>query len=350
MTIIIIEEVPRSLVYHLVSSLHTAMAKSVAAGVKAVWEAAKKDFKENSHTNLLKQDVIDVLDLAKRKVARVKRESPSSQPKTSAVSGKVGPLVNQDVGAELLTHFKSEWADIHQSTQEASKVASMMDADLGQLSQSITRSHAIINRCRDEFSCLKEVVETLDEAHGKVEAINGLIRQIEQDILNYSQAKAELVVERQKHSLQRQHEHEIMENRTKVEHVRKVLLNEQKLSLNIKHEVETKGLKERQLAFQELFDKQMADYRTHGEVDRPIEGIRDRSSSHLEEVVIEDEDGTASLHEFLSDVLDDSPAEAVKDTPTEPEKDTPTVSQESEQPLPEDEDTPQPGLESKSVI
>ena len=52
----------------------------------------------------------------------------------------------------------------------------------------------------------------------------------------------------------------------------------------------------------------MAEYRQHGMVERPItdelgeEKGRGRSGSQLEDVIIEDEDGTASLNEFLSDV------------------------------------------------
>lgn len=299
------------------------MAKSMAAGVKAAWQAAKKDFKENTHSETLKRDVREVLEIAKGKAsaaaaaAAAKRGSPASQKKlNSAASGSkaIGPPVNQDVGAELLTHFKDEWAEIHHSSEQASRTAAEMDSDLRRLHRSTSESHAIISRCREEFTHLRDIVEALDEAQSKVEAISSLIKQVEQDIRNYSQAKAALSMERQKHTLQRQHERDITENRSKVEHLRKVLGNERQLSLTVKYELEDKQLKERQMAFQELFDKQMADYRTRGEVDKPIGGeTRERSASHLDEMVIEDEDGTASLHEFLSDVvLEDgsSPAEA----------------------------------------
>ena len=305
------------------------MAKSVAAGMKAAWEAAKKDFKENSHTDLLKQDVIDVLDLAKRQASIISKKS-SSQPKLNLQSGKIGPKVNQDVGAELLTHFKEEWGEIHQGTETVSRVATKMEVDLRQLNHSITSSHVILNRCREEFGRLKEVVEALDEAQSKVECISELVSQVEEDIREYSRAKAELAMERQRHSLQRQHETTIMENREKVELLRKVLVNEQQLSLNLKHEMESSKLQERQDAFQEIFDKQMADYRVHGEVDKPIGQTRERSKSQLEEVVIEDEDGTASLHEFLSDVVDeDVPPE--DDLPTE-EGDPPAGAREEGDP------------------
>ena len=282
------------------------MAKSVVTSMKAAWETAKKDFKENTHPEMLKQDVKEVLDIAKTRASKLRKAPPSPQSKPSSSSKAIGPKVNQDVGGELLTHFKEEWAQIHHSTECASKTAAEMDVGLKQLNQSVSRSHVILSRCREEFQHLRDIVEALDEAQSKVEAISGLIEQVEQDLANYSLAKAELKTERQKHSILRQQEKDIVNERSKIEHLRKVLLNEQKLSISVKHEVESKELKERQQAFQELFDKQMADYRTRGEVSQPIGEVceaRERSASHLEEIVIEDKDGTASLHEFLSDVV-----------------------------------------------
>lgn len=285
------------------------MARTVAAGMKAAWEAAKKDFKETAGTDALKQDVRDVIDIAKSQASRISRKSQqaaSASSRAKSSGSKVGPRVNQDVGSELLTHFKEEWGEIHHSTEEAAKMATKVDTDLKRLNQSVTKSHVIIGRCQEEFTHLREVVEALDEAQSKVEAISGLIVKVEEELSKYSEAKAELLTERQKHSLQRQHEKDIVEKRTKIEHLRKVLLNEQRLSLSVKQEMEKQALKERQQAFQDLFDKQMSDYRTRGEVSQPIGEVRDlreRSSSHLEEIVIEDEDGTASLHEFLSDVV-----------------------------------------------
>lgn len=277
------------------------MAKAkVAGGVKAVWTAAT----ENPHTELLKQDVMDVLEIARSKV---KRAPSSTETKATVVSSKIEPRVNPDVGAELLSHFKTQWGEMHQSIEETSESASTMDFDLKTLHQSVARSHAIIRSCAEEFGRLRHVVEALDEAQSKVEAIGDLMRKVEDAIHEYSLAKVELEAERQNHSLTRQHEREISGNRNKVEHLRKVLQNEQQLSLDLKHKIENKELKERQMAFQEMFDKQMADYRTRGEVVKPISEIRERSQSQLEEVVIEDKDGTASLHEFLSDVvLDDT--------------------------------------------
>ena len=319
------------------------MAKSITASVKAAWEVAKKDFKENSHADLLKQDVIDVLDLAKNRASLMKKSSSSKWKLGAVQSSKIGPQVNQDVGAELLAYFKEQWAEIHESTETASKVAIKMDSDLKQLNQSITASHTIIDRCREEFVKLKEMVEALDEAQSKVECISGLVAQVEQDIREYSRMKAELDAERERHSLQRQHETAIMENRGKVELLRKVVMNEQQLSLNLKHEMESNKLRERQDAFQEIFDKQMADYRTRGEVDKPIGLMKERSPSLLEEVVIEDEDGTASLHEFLSDVVMDDVQTG--DMPTESQttptgaKDTPTDSQDTAAPSLEEDNS-----------
>ena len=308
------------------------MAKRVAAGVKAAWVAAKKDFVEAPNTENLKQDVVDLLDFARHKASQVKRASDSSSKSLSTggsgMSDRAKPRVNGDVGAELLTHFKDEWTQIHCSIENSSAVTGMMYSDLQHLNMSMTQSHVLMNKCREEFSCLSEVIEVLAEAQTKVNQIGELVQNVEQAISDYSLAKAKLENERRKHSLQKQHEKLLADNRTRVEQMNKVLLNEVKLSVSLKNELENKELQERQKAFQEIFDKQMEDYRQKGRVDHPIDEVRKRRSmSQLEEVIIDDEDGSASLHDFLSDVVVDqsevSPADkAVDEVETE---DIPTL-------------------------
>lgn len=303
------------------------MAKKVAAGVKAAWVAATKDFTDTQNSEMLRQDVVDILDFARNKAALVKRSSDSNSRSLSAGGSggesRAKPRVNQDAGAELLTHFKEKWTEIHCSTEGTSLVASRMDSDLHHLNVSVSQSHGLINKCREEFSCLKEIVEVLDEAQSKMNKIGELIQLVEQAICDYSQTKAELANERRKHSLQKQHDNVVFNNQNRLEQMRKVLANELQLSVSLKCDLESKELKERQEAFQEIFDKQMAEYRQKGEVDRPIDEVKTkRSMSQLDEVVIEDEDGTASLHEFLSDVVIDQsevlPTDKVdaEDTPT----------------------------------
>ena len=288
------------------------MAKRVAEGVKAVWKAAKKDFADTPNTELFKQDVVDILDFARNKAALVTRSSDSNSKFLSAGgSGRANrakPRVNQDVGAELLTHFKEEWMEIHCNTENASLVATKMDSDLHYLNVSVTKSHGLISKCREEFTYLQDIVEVLDEAQSKVNRIGELIQHVDQAICDYCQTKAELENERRKHSLQKQHDNVILESNNRMDQMKKVLHNELKLSVSLKHELESKELTERQEAFQEIFDKQMAEYRQKGEVDKPIDEVKTRRCmSQLDEVVIEDEDGTASLHEFLSDVVVDQP-------------------------------------------
>ena len=285
------------------------MAKKMAASMKAVWVAARKDFSESPNTDNLKQDVIDVLDFARNKAALVKRSTDTSSSKSFSGSGagwagRAQPRVNQDVGSELLTHFKDEWAEIHQNTEASSVAVSKMESDLQHLNASLTQSHGVIKSCWMEFANLKEILEVLDEAQSKVKEVGELIQGVEEAIHEYSLTKAELEKERQKHSLQKQHEKVIADNNSKVEQMKKVLMNEQQLSVSLKNELTNKELKERQDAFQEIFDRQMEDYRKKGEVDQPINEVKiKRSMSQLEEVEIEDEDGKVSLHEFLSDVV-----------------------------------------------
>ncbi len=291
--------------------LRDTMAKKVAESMKAAWTAAKRDISESAHTDLLKQDVIDVIEIAKNKAMLAKSRqtnSPDFRSSTTNIN-KVEVGVNCDAGSDLLSHFKDSWGEIHASIEGSSRKAAATDAELKSLNLSVTRSHVIINKCREEFKCLREVLEALDETHGKVKAIGDLMNQVEEDLHNYCLVKEELESERRKHSLLKQHTREIEEDDSKVEQLRRILTNEQKLSLSLQNDIENKELKDRQNAFQEIFDKQMADYRQKGEVDRPINEIREKEVERsLEEVVIEDEDGTTSLHEFLCDVVLDEDA------------------------------------------
>jgi len=301
--------------------------------MKAAWVAAKKDFSESPNTENLKQDVIDVLDFAKSKATIMKRATDGSTLKSFSGSGgsgpsKVQPKVNQDVGSELLTRFKDEWGEIHNSTEASSLAVGKMESDLHQVNDSLSKSHGLIKNCWEEFSKLKEIIEVLDEAHNKVNRLGELIQTVEEAVHQYTLTKAELDVERRKHSLNKQHEKAVADSNSRVEQMRKVLANEQQLSVTLKYELESKELKERQSAFQEIFDKQMEDYRKKGEVDQPINEVRvGRSTSQLEEVEIEDEDGEASLHEFLSDVVLEGKSEA--QAPDDPVKNNGQDEQES---------------------
>ena len=88
-------------------------------------------------------------------------------------------------------------------------------------------------------------------------------------------------------------------------------------------------------------------YRKRGEVDHPIEEIKGRGEAQLEEMIIEDEDGTASLHEFLSDVvLEDVPEDALPNKPHDSVGIPLDIPTESHGP----EDTPTESLSEKTPV
>ena len=285
------------------------MAKKMAAGMKELWDFAKKDLTGN--TQELKQDFIDILEYAKSRNAKRKMAQKGV--------GSIDLAVNQDAGAELLTHYKDLWADIHCDTEQNSKMATKVALDIQKLDRSVSQSYLIIGRCRDEFSQLPDVISSLENVQRKVENICEQIRNVEESLVEYSRVRAELDSERKKHSLKIQHERRCADQEAKVEHLRDLLADEQRLTDQAKVDFANKELVERQQTFQDMFNQQMAEYRQHGMVERPItEETKGRSGSHLEEVVIDDEDGTASLNEFLSDI----PAETTETQDTSETADT----------------------------
>lgn len=270
----------------------TKRRQKIVEGMRGMWVLARRDLVENSRG--LKQDVKDILEAA-RASRRVVKDT-----KVAALI----ELTNPDAGAELLTHFKEEWAAIHSEVGEASQTVTKMDSQLEDINKSLARSHSIITNCCDEFRMLPDTLKAFETAQEKVSQIGELLKEVEDSIVECGRVKAQLEAERKRQSVKIQsdkHREQLEVERKRLEGI---LAEEHCLSEKRQRELEVLAVQERQQAFQEIFDQQMAEYREHGEVERPIGSeLRERTDSQLESVVIEDADGTASLHEFLSDIV-----------------------------------------------
>ncbi len=278
----------------------TEAAKKMAAGVKNIWQYAKRDFTENAPQ--VKQDFMDLLDYARSKTQMLKRPIV---PGPAEISSQLESAVNIDVGGELLTHYKEEWSAIHHATQLSGEEAAKMDAEILEISNSLSQSHTIIQRCHDEFSRLPETINAVQEAQNKVNSLGELLRQMEESIIEYSRVKSELETERKLHSIRIQYEKHCIEGDSKIEQLKNILAQERQETIDQKKRLAEKQLQDRQDTFQSMFDEQMAEYREKGSLERPIsiEDPRVRAGSSLEEVLISDQDGNTSLNDFLSDVV-----------------------------------------------
>lgn len=279
--------------------------KKVVAGMRDLWTAAKSDLTTN--TKELKQDFKGMLEVARSAKKGPRETKPLSLLELS---------VNHDAGGELLTHFKEEWSGIHKRTMEASETVVKLDSELQSIQKSLSQSHSIISNCREEFSHLPDAVKSVETVKEKVMELGKLLQQVEDSITEYSRVTAQLEMERKQHSLRIQFERHQELAEQEIRRLEGVLAAEKKAADERQRGIETRKIQERQQAFQDIFNKQMADYRKKGEIERPIGAeSRERASSQLEDVVIEDEDGTASLNEFLSDVVieDEGVAEESRD-------------------------------------
>ena len=281
--------------------------------MKELWNMAKKDFTENSRD--LKQDFVGMIEAARVKM-------PSSTPKDPKipVSLLIHHSVNVDVGSELLSQYKEEWSQIHSRTEEASQASGNLNATLTDMHRSIQYTHTIIGDCCKEFKQLPEVVKAVETSREKVEELGQLLAKVEQSIIEYSRVQAELEAVRKKESLKIQHEKQRGKIEKELQRLQEELLEEKRLKEGVERKIENEKAAERQQTFQDMFQQQMADYRETGSIDRAI-GTTVRSDSvQLEDVTIEDTDGTASLNEFLSDVDDVIPNEESHDTDDEDTK------------------------------
>ena len=290
-------------------------AKKVAAGVKNMWEFAKRDFSEN--VPQVKQEFMDMVEFARTKTQMLKRPNI---PGPAEIGTQLERSVNIDVGGDLLTHYKEQWSAIHLQTQVSGEEAAKLDAEIAQLCGSLSQSHTIIQRCHDEFSRLPETVKAIEEVQNKVNSLGEMLNKMEESITECARVKSQLESERKQHTIRIQYEKHCIEGNSKIEQLKNILAQEQQTTADQKKQAARKQLAERQMTFQSMFDEQMAEYREKGSVERAVVGedMRERAESSLEEVVIEDEDGSASLNEFLSDVvLDDEEKNKASPSPEE---------------------------------
>ncbi len=272
-------------------------SRRVVATVKGLGKdlltAAKDDLTSNSQG--LKQDFMELVDLA-----RSKRRSA----RAAKITTQMDLTVNPDAGAELLSHYREEWSAMHRHTEKASLEASKMDKTLHDIKESLSRAHTIISASSEEFHTLPEVVAAIDRSKERVEEIGKALKSVEESIVEYNRVTAQLENERKRHSLKIQFGKHREANEEERQRLEKILQQEQRLTTDLEDAIESQKVQDRQKAFQDMFDQQMADYRESGTVERPI-GVdeKERSGSFLEDVVIEDQDGTASLNEFLGDVV-----------------------------------------------
>ena len=270
--------------------------------MKELWKIAKKDFTENSRD--LKQDFMMVVEAAK-----IKRSAPKDQKLPTSLL--VHQAVNVDVGSELLTKYKEEWGLIHSEIEEASQASATLNSDLMEMHRSIQHTHSVISACCAEFKQLPEVVQAIENTREKVQELGKLLGKVEQSIVEYSRSSSELEAVRKKGSLKIQYNKQSATMERELQRLREVLAEERRLKEGTEKEIESEMVAERQQAFQDIFQQQMADYRETGAIERAIAGGAD--STQLEDIVIEDTDGTASLNEFLSDVDDVMPGEESHD-------------------------------------
>ena len=289
----------------------TAATRKVMGGVKELWNIARKDFAENSRE--LKQDFVGMIE-----AARVKMPSGSPKDPKIPVSLLVHNSVNVDAGGELLSKYKEEWGTIHSRTEEASRASGSLNATLSDMHRSIQYSHAIITDCCTEFKQLPEVVGAIETTRERVQELGQLLGKVEQGIVEYARVQAELEAARRRESLKIQHDKRRGKMERELQRLREELGEERTLKEGAEREMEAVKAAERQQTFQDIFQQQMADYRETGSIDRAI-GTPTASldSVPLEDVTIEDTDGTASLNEFLSDVDDVIPDEESHDTDNE---------------------------------
>ena len=264
-------------------------------GVKGLLSLAKNDFVSNSKD--LKQDFKDILEMA-----RTKRRSKQETKPLSALDAKINP----DAGAELLSHYRHQWASIHKSIQSASEVAKTVDAMVTEVEEKSRSTKVVVAKCQGEFAELPSVLSGVQRAHEKVLKIEECLKKVEDAIMEYCQvaAKAE-AYEKKRAETAALGAHRI-ERQLEFERYKLSLTEEQRLLTEERAKHEQEKLQERQRNYGELFENEMSKYIKNGGVERSISGS-DQGTS-LDQITIDDPESADTLDQFLRDVGPDEVA------------------------------------------
>lgn len=160
--------------------------------LRAVWDSVVADHDRNLRE--LQLDLKELSQFAKNKVRDLQHRRMKRQ--QAAASFDLWEGVNQGVGSNVLSHFKGDWAEVHQSTAASSHKAVELYSSILSLHQSMSQAHTIVSNACEELSQLPTIIRSVEESKGKVEGIGVLLHNVEESLEEYVRSTAMLERER----------------------------------------------------------------------------------------------------------------------------------------------------------
>ena len=269
--------------------------EKVIGGIKSILSKTKDDLKSGSQE--LRSEFKDLIQTAKTSAKTVAKKASKNR-NVSDFSH-----INYNAGGKLLAHFQEQWAEMHESTAENSVLATSLNRKLQELAKTCKDRHKGVEDFYKEFQGLSSLLKSVEQAKENVEEIGSTIEKVEQSLNELEYSCALLENARKKGVMRVRYEGFIQEKEEEVAKLQKQVDAEKELVDQKNEEINIGSARERQQAFEDMFNQQVTEYKSKGRVERPISmGSDTIVFERLGDIEIDDADGRQSLSEFLDDV------------------------------------------------
>ncbi|CAG2101943.1 unnamed protein product [Medioppia subpectinata] len=208
--------------------------------------------------------------------------------------------VNLNAGSELLQRYQTQWQRMHEMNESNVKSAEEISAAIHLVDSAVKKQDSLMNELLTQLSALPQLMESMESIEKdlirckndflKVEnMLTDLEDEKELDEMEALKIDQHLKIEVYKDSKSSQLE--ALRVKLAVEHTDRVHTFERQQQ-NI--------LKERQEAFQMVFEEELNRYKTHGRIEPKVQTISHQRIPSIDEIEIETEKSDeAALEEFL---------------------------------------------------
>ncbi|KAK4885696.1 hypothetical protein RN001_001967 [Aquatica leii] len=215
-------------------------------------------------------------------VSKISLLSPTSEEETV----KTTPTIALNAGGEILSHFQEQWAELHNLNEENAANAAKLADQINVLHSKTSTEHANIIEMIQILNSTPTINKSIENCFQQIKDLQESFVKIEKGILDLEDVVERVELEKRKV----EHKYQLALYKEKkiayFEKIRSELAAKHSEMVTEKESKQRKVLEERQQAFQEAFNSDLATFKSLGTIPK-IEKNTLQSSALLEEIQLD---------------------------------------------------------------
>ncbi|XP_022907925.2 dysbindin protein homolog isoform X1 [Onthophagus taurus] len=205
--------------------------------------------------------------------------------------------VNPNIGAEILSHYQQEWAEIHKQSEENASAANHVADEIERVYSKVLKDHENLQKTMSFLSATGSLKLQIDHCLIQIDGLYNDFDRAEKSLMSLDDLIDKVELEHKKID----HRHQLALYKEKklvnLENARSNLASKHAQNV-IEHELKQRQLlKERQQVFQEAFKRDLETYKSLGTI--PKIEVTNNQASALEDIQLEVD--KEALDQFLDD-------------------------------------------------